>query len=299
MISSIDELQDEVERLLRKCTPEIVKVIATEWKIEPVDGRDKRALLRDTQQILDDTNDSDEKVNLFKGLIPLLPDDLQPRLKKLLKLDTVVVAGDVTADSKELDKEEDGSPEKKRGEEGATTALVKLLGLQSAGTSTFRKECRISGITDDNKKINYISLCKEMGEAKRKGFKSFEIVSAIRKAIQAGELRTYLDSFPVISLEETLTLIRSAYKEKSATELFRELDKLCQRQNEEGPASLFRALSLRQRILKPSEVEGEVQYHRSQVPAVFVHSLRTGLLHEPVRMHMAPFLDETFGGNPS
>lgn len=75
MISSIDELQDEVERLLRKCPPEIVKVIATEWKVDPVDGRDKHALLRDMQQILDDTTDADQKVNLFQGLLPLLPAD--------------------------------------------------------------------------------------------------------------------------------------------------------------------------------------------------------------------------------
>ena len=93
------------------------------------------------------------------------------------------------------------------------------------------------------KKVNYISLCKEVGVAKRKGLTSHEIVGAVRKAIPVGELKTYLGSVPNVTLEEQLlTLNHSDYKEKYG--LFWTLANICQRDTEDGTQILFRALNL-------------------------------------------------------
>lgn len=301
-MGTVEDVQDEVERILRRCPEMIVREVGEEWKIEGMEGKTKRVLIRMMQDMLDGLEDNEEKIQLFIRAVPLLPDNWKQKLSNLLKDPNddggnqgegpeVEVNGNVEEDSMGQSLNDNQNTSRVLEDDKTSMTLIKFLEMQTGTTSAFRRECRISGIIDDNKRVNYISLCKEVSEAKRKGFKYYEIVGAIRKAIPTGELRTYLDSFPDISLENTLTLIRSAYKEKSATELFQELDKLCQRRDEDGPQFLFRALSIRQRILKASEVEGEVHYHRPQVAAVFMHSVRTGLLHEPIRTHMVPFLD--------
>ena len=297
MTVSIEDIQDEVERVLRRCPKDVVVRVGTHIKVAVTDEMEERAILRLVQEGLDAVTESDQKLAMFKELIPILPEDGKRKLESVLVSTEERNAADepnstVTGEEVNREEKEEKSEDKVPSKESAAAALLKLLSLESVQTSSFRKECRISGSVDENKKVNYISLCKEVSDAKRKGFKAYEIVGAIRKVLPAGELRTYLDSFPDISLEETLILIRSAYKEKSATELFRELDKICQGQSEDGPAFLFRALSLRQRIIKASEVEGEVQYHRPQVVAAFMHSVRTGLRHDSIRNHMVPFLDE-------
>ena len=296
---SIDDLQDEVERLLRKCDGDALGNVIVALKLELGEGVDKRGRIRMLQEYIDGVTEGEQKLTLFREIVPLLPSDIKAKMEILLKLrelpkpPTAEPTEEESAEVEQVNDEPHVAAVKSESSSSAdpTEKLVKALGGLTA-VSAFRRECRIGGIMDEQKKVNYISLCKEVGDAKRRGFTSFEIVGAVRKAIPAGELRTYLDSFPKISLEEMLTLIRSAYKEKSATELFRELDKVCQRDNEDGPQFLFRALSLRQRILRASEVEGEMRYSQEQVMSVFMHSVRTGLAYEPIRSHMFPFLDE-------
>ena len=80
---TLEDLQDEVERLLRKCPEDVVVAVATHLKIDCED-RNKRSLLRDIQEVLDDTTESDEKVAIFTELLPLLPPSLQTALTLLL-----------------------------------------------------------------------------------------------------------------------------------------------------------------------------------------------------------------------
>ena len=89
-----------------------------------------------------------------------------------------------------------------------------------------------------------------------------------------------------ISLEDMLAFVRSSYKEKQASELFQDLNKLCQRCDEDNQAFLFRALSLRQRVVAVAMVEDAVKYDKGLIQSVFKRSVLTGLRSEAVRTHM-------------
>ena len=84
--------------------------------------------------------------------------------------------------------------------------------------------------------------------------------------------------------------IRSAYQEKSATELFQGLSNLCQGPSETSQAFLFRALGLRQRVVQASEAETIIKYDETLVQSIFLHSIKTGLRNSAVRSHMQQFL---------
>ena len=141
-------------------------------------------------------------------------------------------------------------------------------------------------------RLDYISLCSQVTEGKRKGYKDDEIAFALRRAVTTGtELRRYLDSLPSLTLQEILQCIRSAYQEKSATELFQELTSLCQQSSENSQAFLFRALGLRQRVFLASEAEDQIHYDNNLVQSIFLHAISTGLSSDNIRSIMQPLLD--------
>ena len=169
------------------------------------------------------------------------------------------------------------------------------MGFGSSGISAFRREFKLTdkiGGTEE-KRLDYISLCSQVMEAKRRGFTADEVVFGLKRAVASGsELRMYLDSLPSLTLEEVMDVIRGSYKEKSAADLFQELNLMTQNETEDAQHFLFRALALRQRILATAEAEGET-HDTKLVYNAFLHALRTGIRHESMRMHMHPFLDKT------
>ena len=92
-----------------------------------------------------------------------------------------------------------------------------------------------------------------------------------------------------------LGYIRTSYKEKGATELFQDLNRLVQKEGESAQDFLFRALGLRQKVMLASEAEAAIRYDENLVKSVFYHALKTGFLSQAVRNHMHPFLDPLRG----
>ena len=178
-------------------------------------------------------------------------------------------------------------------ESDATLRLLQGLGF-GAETNMYRRIFKISGTIGEGttKDINYINLCSQINEAKQSGYKSHEIVTAVKKAIApVSGLRTYFDSQEHISLDSMLQFLRSYFRERSPTELFNELNNMCQRADEEPASFLMRALEIRQKVIIASAAEEDiVHYDKDLIHNMFIHSVRTGLRDDSVRSHMKPFL---------
>ena len=167
---------------------------------------------------------------------------------------------------------------------------MKALGLESKN-SAFRREFRIGGnIGTTTGCITYISLCSQIDEG-RKGYGDDDITMAVKKAVTAGsELRTILDAKTKMPLDTVLNFIRSFMKEKTATELCRDLSELVQKDSEEPQVFVLRAMELREKILVAPIHEGTVQYEKSQVQDMFIHTIRTGLKSANVRAKLVGVL---------
>ena len=179
-----------------------------------------------------------------------------------------------------------------------TLELLQSLGISKVASqnSMYRREFKISGSIEDGstKALNYINLCSQINDGKKRGYKSDEIVAAVKRAITPGTgLRTYVDSQQTMSLDSLLQFLRSYFHEQSPTELFTDLTKLCQKNNEDASSFLLHALEVRQKVLIASTAEGMIKYDASLVQSIFLHTIRTGLRHDLVRTHMQPYLDPT------
>ena len=79
-----------------------------------------------------------------------------------------------------------------------------------------------------------------------------------------------MDSLEKYDLKELLACVRSAYQEKSASALFQDLNKLCQTNDEDVQAFIFRALGLRQKVLAASEADDAIPYDATLIQSVFL-----------------------------
>ena len=78
-----------------------------------------------------------------------------------------------------------------------------------------------------------------------KGYTQTEVVEAMIKAMKPGlQLRSYMATLQDLTLPRLRQILRSHYKAKSGTQLYRELATICQGPNESPDAFLLRALDL-------------------------------------------------------
>ena len=119
-----------------------------------------------------------------------------------------------------------------------------------------------------------------------------EVNEAIIRSISPGlPLRSFLECTPDLPLSKLRKILRSHYREKSSTELYKALSTLTQAPNEDAQAFLFRALELRQRVIFTcKEADSKIKYDQSLIQNLFLHSIETGLRDESVRSKLRPFL---------
>ena len=245
-MGDVEEIQEEVERLLRKCSDVELPLIATHVKVTEEEFRDKprRDVLRSIQNAFDVIQEGEQKMSMFAELKSVLPTKLHVSLENILnKIHEVKPEVEPTDRVDDNDKKED------------VLKILQGLGLSanlgSSPASMYRRQLKITGnIGDSQKEINYINLCSQINEAKAIGYKAEEIVAAVKKAILPGTgLRTYFDSQDTISLDNMLKFLRNYFQEKSPTELFNTLNSLCQGEDEEASTFLLRALEVRQKVI--------------------------------------------------
>ena len=263
-------MQFEVESLLRRCSAvELVK-IAVEIKVAgpTVQNKTKIEVMRAIADQIDSAGGDNEKKEMMKRMVPAAPDNMAQKLLSVL-----------------LGKKEEKS------NKNDTETLLKALHDDSS--SRFRKECKIDGKLEDSKdtSISYTSLCKEVEDAKNKGFKDEEIAIAIRKcAAQGSKLRSYFDTSSDLPLTEMMLFIRDARNEKSASELHQELTTAFQGESVDAVPFAIDLMQLSKKIILAARAEGSIQYTEMQVREELLHSLRTGLRDVSVKTQIEPFI---------
>lgn len=261
-------IQDEAERILRKLNTAELRVIGEFLKVpkESIEGKSKSEVLREIQANLDAVEEDYQRT----GILQALP--IPPMHKKAYEK---LFAESNEAPKAPIKVEVDSKP-------------------KPFDIEYFKRDFKISGIIADGtpKALNYINLCSQINDGKKKGYSETEIVAAIKRSISPGTgLRTYVDSQYEMTLEEILQFLRSFLREKSPTELFTDLNQLCQGSTEEPSNFLLRALELRQKVLTASQAEGVIRYEKDLVQRMFLHAVKTGLKEGSVRSHMIHYLN--------
>ncbi len=156
-----------------------------------------------------------------------------------------------------------------------------------------QKEFRLHGsISDDvGKSISFNDLRKQVDDGKRKGYTEADLMAGLRRGITTGSLKTYIDACIGLSLADALEFLQSHLKEQTPSELLNQLSKLKQKTGQSANGFLLDAMKLRQMLIVGTG-NGGVTYDSRMAHSVFLHTLRTGLRNDRIRMHMMPYLDE-------
>jgi len=294
----VDIVHEEIEILLRRCTEEELKHVAIDIEIN-IDALSRRQLLRKIENKINSTT----KENLWKFLKDLnFPDRLKDEHINFFR-STPITKRDKSTEDADIAKIRDEQKilleNIQRSQRHSSELEESFRNLGIVGnhkTSTFRKELKITGTIGGKKeqRLDYLSLCSQIAEARQRGYEEDEICFAIKKAVSPSSgIKAYLDSLHTnVSLNDVLTCVRSSYQEKSVSELFQDLTKMCQSNSEDAQEFLFRALGLRQKVQAASDATEDIRYEPSLIQQTFLHSVLTGIKSETVRSHMKPFLDK-------
>ena len=292
----------DIENELRQCAlPDILALAIgidaddTSWKDEASDLKKKKKIIRTIEDMVDEVDEKD-KLEHMKLFLPHLPEVVAKKLMaSVFKEESSGISGGISgvtgsAEHSDVDVKIEGD---RLSHMLDTMALLKLLGLDNSATSTFRREFKISGTIGSAQRdhLNYISLCGQISEGRKRGYTDTDISAGIRKAVQPGtNLRTYLDSKIDLPLDQVISFIRSYLKEKSSTELFQDLNNLVQLESEDAQSFVLRAMELREKVLMASGAEGSIRYDADLVQSLFLHTIRTGIADDAVKARMEPLV---------
>ena len=232
----MEEIQRAVEKELRKCSAaqliEIGKGIEVDEQLLTVD-RTKPQVMRAITDIFDGIEDDQQKRAILIKLLPSAPANISTEIMRILA----------------------GNPVTERNDVDDTLKLLKGLGIDSHASSKFRREFKVTGTICESSKdsLNYISLCSQINDGKKKGYSEDELAIAVRLAVSPGSnLRTYLDAKSDISLEAILSFIRTALHEKSSSELYQDMNSEFQKNDEDPQKFILRTMELREKIKQAS-----------------------------------------------
>ena len=180
-----------------------------------------------------------------------------------------------------------------------TTANLWKSLTQSGGV--LRKELKFTGQIgehDQKDKLTFVGVHNQITGAQGTGYSDKEIVSAcIRAMTPQLPLRKFLEATSVdkISLVLLNKYLLAHFHEKSAQELYGELDKLTQKKGEDAMSFLFRAFELEAKICLAAKSEEEDSFaskYPSMVRGLTLNTIDSGLVQESesVRNQIRPFL---------
>ena len=112
----------------------------------------------------------------------------------------------------------------------------------------------------------------------------------MRAFTQGLSVRIYLETVLDLTLPRLLQILRTHFKEKSATELYQELSTMTQEPGEDANKFLIRALEVRQKVLFASETDEGLHHNPTLVQGLFLQTLEVGLIQEAIRTRIPPFL---------
>ena len=207
-----------------------------------------------------------------------------------------------------LSSSEENEMKKLQAEISKMNDRLAILGQKSAAQSLptpvnsfnmFKRELKIAGTITDNAnkdKLSFCGLIRQINSAIAKGYTETEIIEAVIRAINPGNLlRGYLESMPLsdINLPKLRRLLRSHYKEKSGSELFQDLMNAAQQPKEDTQAFLMRLLTIRQKVLfVAQESDSKLKANTELVQSVFLQTLESGIQSENIRSRLRPVFEK-------
>ena len=246
----------QVESILRKCSVEELRAIATGIQVADVDNKTKIQVLRAIGDAIDVLPDDDQKLTTMKRMLPVAPDNV------MTQLCSVLTGGAKTS---------------------SDDYVSKLVGAL-AGNNSFRRDLKFTGTIDGGTE-------SDMDVVTLNTFVDPEIAIAVRKCVaQGSDTRSYFDLKPNMSLDDMISFITSSQEETSSRQLYKAINGACQNVNETSPKFAVRLLGLREKLLNAAEKENWLRYTADQVQEVFLEAMRTGLRDESVKRMVEPFI---------
>ena len=119
-------------------------------------------------------------------------------------------------------------------------------------------------------------------EGKDKGYSDKEIVNAVIKAITPGlYLRNDLETTDNLTLDRLMKFLQSHFVERNTLDLSQHLTLLNQGQQESSTQFIYRAISLRQKLVFASKSPAaEISYDEYLAQKLFLMAVETGLSSE-------------------
>jgi len=265
-------LREEIDEILIKLKANELLLIATDLQIVlKEDEKDnKRKLLRLVEQYIDDLENIEtlkQAKESFAKYIPINKNDTSNE-----HADGETDKGDTSKEqnndeTKTNDAKNNASKEpcnkdgRKDGEKNNASGINLIPGFLGAqglsGTSAFYKDFKIRGLIGEvhqKDKLSFISLQKQIEEGTEKGYPEKEIVNAVIRAFTPGlYLRNVLETTEGLTLEKLTKFLQSHYLERSTTDLCQHMTSLTQSQQESSIQFVYRAMSLRQKIILASK----------------------------------------------
>ena len=163
---------------------------------------------------------------------------------------------------------------------------------------SFRKEFKIKGVIGEvgqKEGLSLVSLNRQVKEGKSRGYRDEDIINAIINAVSPNiHLRTVLESSPCLTLSKINVFLHSHFLEKNTTDLCQTLSCLTQDGSETAIDFVYKAMSLRQRIVLASKTPGaEISYDAGLVQKIFLKTVETGLKSTTVVNEVRPLLRQS------
>ena len=179
-------------------------------------------------------------------------------------------------------------------EEGNSAAKIAFLkGIQSTLVDDppplEMDETEKPGKTD---KLTFVSLTHQIDSGLKRGYKERDLVDAIIRSISPhSSLRSYIETFPALSLAKLRKILPMHYREKTASELYQQLATAYQQPKETPQQFLLRALDVRNKVSFASqEVDCEINYDFPFIQKTLLKSFETGLRDDILATNLRPIL---------
>lgn len=104
-------------------------------------------------------------------------------------------------------------------------------------------------ISDSDSDLSYNNLCKQIDEGLVGGFTEAEIIRRVLKIIKPGTFKDILITQDSLTVAELKHFLRAHLRDKSGTELFRDLSSAKQHDKESPQQSMYRLMGLQQCVL--------------------------------------------------
>ncbi len=266
--TNMDDVIMEVESILRRCSVEDLRKIAVEIRIAPDDVNDKtkREVMTAISNTVDALADNDQKMEMMKRMMPVAPIEAARALFTTL-------LGPVEKETPAAKKDDD------------SVQVLKSLGANAI--NRYKREVKLNGTigdAEDDDDLDYVSLCSQIEDWRKKQYTDEEIAIGVRKVVSPNsDLRSFFDASTELTLQDMLTFINAAQKEKPASQLHQQMIKAVQQPNQGAVQFTFHVLKIREKLRKAAEKEGSFQYTDVQVRELFFHALRTGIRDTAVK----------------